>query len=83
MKRLEGKVAVVTGGNSGIAWRAPNGCTTKARRSNFRARHNDSRSAAESLAPAHSRCRPTYRNCDIDKLFAAVQQKFGKSMCSL
>lgn len=80
MKRLEGKVAVITGGNSGIGLASAKRLREEGAKIAISGRDGKTLEAAakeiggETLAVQAD----VAKLADIDKLYAAVQQKFGK-----
>src|SRR5260370_23049786 len=81
MKRLEGKVAVVTGGNSGIGLAAAQRLQEEGARVAISGRNAKTlEDAVKTIGNGVLAVQSDVANpADLDKLFAAVSKKFGKN----
>lgn len=80
MKRLEGKVAVVTGGNSGIGLAAAQRFQTEGAKVAISGRSQKTLDEAQKILGSDALVvqADVSKLADIDKLYAAVAKKFGK-----
>jgi len=80
MKRLEGKVAVVTGGNSGIGLASAKRLQEEGARVTISGRNSKTLAAAKAAIgnDVLTVAADVGKAADLDKLYAAVSQEFGK-----
>ena len=80
MKRLEGKVALVTGGNSGIGLASAQRLQEEGARVAISGRNQETLDqAVKAIGPGTLAVKADVSSAqDLDKLFAAVSKKFGK-----
>lgn len=80
MKRLEGKVALVTGGNSGIGLASAQRLYEEGARVAIAGRNQETlNEAAKAIGPGVLAVKADVSRAeDLDKLYAAVSKKFGK-----
>ncbi|MBV9502562.1 MAG: SDR family oxidoreductase [Acidobacteriaceae bacterium] len=80
MKRLEGKVAVVTGGNSGIGLASAKRLHEEGARVTISGRNSKTLAAAKAAIgnDVLTVAADVGKAADLDKLYAAVSQEFGK-----